>query len=68
MERVEFGVKGMTCDHCVMTVTRALKGVPGVKTATVSLAEEKARVTFDPAVATLEALKAAVSAAGYQPE
>ncbi|AEJ40974.1 Heavy metal transport/detoxification protein [Sulfobacillus acidophilus TPY] len=66
MERAEFGVKGMTCDHCVMTVTKALKGVEGVKLAEVSLAEERAKVTFDPTKASLEQLKEAVNQAGYQ--
>ena len=66
MERAEFGVKGMTCDHCVMTVTKALKGVEGVKLAEVSLAEERAKVTFDPTKASLEQLKEAVNQAGYK--
>lgn len=37
MERVELPVKGMTCHHCVMTVTQALKSVAGVRAAEVNL-------------------------------
>ncbi|SMC05332.1 Heavy-metal-associated domain-containing protein [Sulfobacillus thermosulfidooxidans DSM 9293] len=33
MERVELPVKGMTCHHCVMTVTQALNSVEGVRAA-----------------------------------
>lgn len=66
MERTEFSVKGMTCDNCVNSVTQALKQVDGVKAAQVTLAEEKARVTFDANVATAEQLKEAVRQAGYE--
>ncbi len=66
MERVEFTVKGMTCEHCVTAVTNALKAVQGVQAAEVNLAEEWARVTYDSAQTNIEALRAAVSDAGYQ--
>lgn len=68
MERVEFTVKGMTCNHCVMTVTHALKAVPGVKAADVKLDRELAKVTFDPSSTSTEDLKKAVIEAGYQVE
>lgn len=66
MERVTLSVQGMTCDHCVNTVTNALKGIDGVKVAKVTLAEEKADVTYDPAHTSEDQLKEAVKAAGYQ--
>jgi Cu+-exporting ATPase len=34
----------MTCASCVMRVEKALKKVPGVKSATVDLATESARI------------------------
>ncbi len=68
MERISLGVKGMTCNHCVMSVTNALKGVDGVKAATVSLEQETAKVTYDESKTSLEQLKQAVVDAGYQPE
>lgn len=58
-------VAGMTCHHCVMNVSEALEEVPGVKTVTVSLEEERAHVTYDTDVATLDALSRAIEAAGY---
>ena len=33
MKRVELPIEGMTCDHCVRTVTGALESVPGVRSA-----------------------------------
>ena len=44
---IELDVTGMTCDHCVRSVTNALKDVPGVADAVVSLEDKKATVTAD---------------------
>lgn len=66
MERTEFSVKGMTCDNCVNSVTQALKQVAGVKVAKVTLADEKAQVTYDPGATNVEELKEAVKNAGYE--
>lgn len=44
---IELDVTGMTCDHCVRSVTNALKDVPGVSDAVVSLEDKKATVTAD---------------------
>src|SRR4051794_16730698 len=60
---VEIPVEGMTCDHCVGTVRRALEGVPGVRSAAVDLAGKRAEVEaegVDPST-----LRRAVEAAGY---
>jgi P-type Cu+ transporter len=59
-------VRGMHCAACVGKVERALTSVPGVTEAVVNLATERARVTFDPARADVDALRAAVTAAGYE--
>jgi Cu+-exporting ATPase len=58
-------IEGMTCASCVTRVEKALRRVPGVQEASVNLATEKARVSFDPAVVALDQLKAAVERAGY---
>ncbi len=68
MERVELPIKGMTCHHCVMTVTQALKSVEGVRAAEVNLEGAWAKVTFDPTKASRTDLAQAVQAAGYQVE
>jgi copper chaperone len=38
-------IKGMSCDHCVMAVTRVLAGIDGIENVTVSL--KKGEATFD---------------------
>ena len=58
-------ISGMSCDHCVHHVTEALKGVPGVSAAKVSLKDDSAEVKHEETV-TREALKAAVVEAGYE--
>ena len=64
-EVVRLPVTGMTCDHCVGTVRRALEGVPGVQSAAVDLKAGRAEVVVDPRQADLSRLKQAVAAAGY---
>jgi copper chaperone CopZ len=61
---IELGVGGMTCDDCVQHVTAALKSVPGVRRAEVSLERRSATVEASPATPA-EALTAAVRASGY---
>ena len=68
-EQIELTVRGMTCGHCEMRVTKALTGVDGVRKAEVNREREQAIVTVDPkAGVTVESLVAAVEAAGYQAE
>lgn len=56
-------VGGMTCASCVSHVTKALRGVPGVRDVSVNLATERAEVHHDGVAAS--ALVAAVEEAGY---
>jgi len=63
-QTVELSIDGMTCASCVGRVERALNKVPGVKSVSVNLANERAHVELlgqvDP-----QALLDAVSKAGY---
>jgi Cu+-exporting ATPase len=54
----------MTCASCVGRVERALKAVPGVQTATVNLATERADITFGDR-ADPQAAVGAIESAGY---
>ncbi len=58
-------VAGMTCTNCANTVSRSLKRVEGVSNASVSYANERATVAYDPAVVKPDALIQAVENAGY---
>ena len=65
MTKVVFEIEGMSCNHCRMSVEKALKAVRGVASAEVSLTKKNAVVMFDEAVCALPELKAAVEDAGY---
>jgi Cu+-exporting ATPase len=62
---VTFPVTGMTCASCVRRIEKALNRVGGVQEASVNLATEKAKVVFDPTVASVDLMRAAVQKAGY---
>jgi len=64
---LDIGIGGMTCASCVMRVEKALKKVPGVQAATVNLATESARVSFEPSGQMEARLRRAVRDAGYEP-
>ncbi|KJK09664.1 MULTISPECIES: heavy metal translocating P-type ATPase [Pseudomonas] len=62
--RLSLPVEGMTCASCVGRVERALNAVPGVHSATVNLATERADLTFT-GVADPQAAVHAIERAGY---
>ena len=61
---IDLGIEGMTCAACVARVEKVLKRVPGVESAEVNLATNRARVHAGAGV-TLAALAEAVARAGY---
>jgi copper chaperone len=46
-QTIQLKIEGMTCDHCVRSVTNAVKDVPGVAEAKVSLETNSAVVEGD---------------------
>ncbi|MDK2806266.1 MAG: copper chaperone [Thermoanaerobacterium sp.] len=65
-ETVTIGVRGMSCNHCKMTVEKALKGLDGVSKATVDLDKANVTVTYDPKKVTIDDMKKAIIDAGYE--
>ncbi len=65
---LDVGIEGMTCASCVRRVEKAVAGVPGVLSASVNLASEKATVSLLPGVAGLAVVEAAIRKAGYVPQ
>ncbi|WP_304351211.1 heavy metal translocating P-type ATPase [Comamonas testosteroni] len=64
-QSVDLQVGGMTCASCVGRVERALKKVPGVQSAVVNLATERASVQLQGSV-DVSRLIAAIEKAGYE--
>ena len=66
-DTVTIGIAGMTCDHCVRTVERALRGLPGVKDVAVDREKALARVTYDDTKVNVPAMHDALLKNGYTP-
>jgi len=62
-QTIQLSIEGMTCDHCVHAVTRALEGVRGVRETKVSLADKSAVVEGEDV--DVQAAIDAVSEEGY---
>ncbi len=63
--RVALRVEGLSCASCVGRAEAALRGVPGVLSASVNLANETAQVEVLDGAAAPERLAAALTEAGY---
>ncbi len=66
MKNEKIAVHGMTCEHCVKTVTKAVSSLKGVESVNVSLKDKYADVTFDEGLTSIPAIKKAVEEAGYE--
>jgi copper chaperone len=64
-EHRTYTVTGMTCEHCVRSVTEEITKVPGVAAVDVDLASGRVLVTSDEPVDDA-AIVAAVDEAGYE--
>jgi copper ion binding protein len=62
MEKIK--IKGMSCNHCVMSVTKALGSLPGVKNLKVDLVKGEAAFENTQNISQAN-LKKAVEDAGY---
>lgn len=65
MNNTTLSIEGMSCNHCVRSVTEALKNVSGVTSAEVNLDAKEARVEHIAEVSP-QSLIEAVEEEGYQ--
>ena len=63
MNRMTLTIDGMSCAHCVRAVTEALRDVAGVRVEQVDVGS--ARLSYDPARTSTDAIRSAVEDAGY---
>ena len=66
METKTFNVSGMMCDACAGHVAKALSGLEGVQMADVSLQNNAATVTYDPAKVQVAQMVEVVAEEGYE--
>ncbi|KAG8385094.1 hypothetical protein BUALT_Bualt03G0005700 [Buddleja alternifolia] len=68
LRRIQVSVTGMTCAACSTSVESALMSLNGVVKASVALLQNKADVTFDPALVKDQEIKNAIEDAGFDAE
>jgi len=61
-------VTGMTCGHCVRSVSTAIGGLEGVRSADVQLETGRATIVYDEAKVTPRDMVGAVLEEGYMAE
>jgi len=66
--RTNLSLFGMHCSSCANIIERSLKKIPGVSSANVNFAAEKANVIYDESKVKTQDLIEAVSKAGYKAE
>lgn len=62
---IKLNVEGMTCNHCKMSVTKALTELEGVSKVEVHLQEGTVDVDYDETKVNVEELKEAIEDQGY---
>ena len=68
MAEIVLKIKGMSCQHCVVSISKALKDLKGVKDVKVSLEKGSAEVNYDDKLVTKTQMSEAVADAGYTVE
>lgn len=65
MESITLHVEGMSCNHCKMAVTNALKNLTGVGDVSVDLDTKQVVVKYQPTQVTVAAMREAIEEEGY---
>jgi copper chaperone len=64
MTEITLKIEGMSCQHCVMSVKKAVSGIKGVTSADVSIGV--ARIVFDESGTNRDEIAKAIQRAGYK--
>jgi copper chaperone len=59
-------VDGMTCDHCVETVTKAVNSLDGVRQVSVDLDKKQVSVDFDESQTDQDAISSKIIEVGFE--
>ncbi|MDN9010605.1 copper chaperone CopZ [Brevibacillus laterosporus] len=68
MENVVLRVQGMSCNHCVQAIEKAVGNLEGVASVKVRLSEAEVDVAYDSTKVTVEAIKETIDDQGYDVE
>lgn len=67
MEKIVVVAPDVSCQHCAMTIKRALGRVRGVQAVEVDVPTKKVSVDYDPAQVNSEAIEQVLTEEGYPP-
>lgn len=59
-------VEGMTCQHCVKTITDALNGLSGVYKVEVHLNKREVKIEYDEEITTLKQISSRIIDLGFE--
>ncbi|HWR22858.1 MAG TPA: copper ion binding protein [Feifaniaceae bacterium] len=65
MEKAVIKVDGMSCEHCVKTITKAVGALPGIAAVAVDLNAKTVTVDHDPGKTALEQIRLEIEDQGY---
>lgn len=65
MTKAILNVDGMSCEHCVKAIKKAVSALPGVSDVSVDLSAKTVAVDHDPAQSTLDKIKNEIEDQGY---
>ncbi|MDF3002111.1 MAG: copper ion binding protein [Bacillota bacterium] len=65
MEKTSIKVEGMSCEHCVKAITKAVRALPGIQEVAVDLKAGTVTVEHDSAQSPLEKIKSEIEEQGY---
>ncbi|MGG3875052.1 copper chaperone CopZ [Brevibacillus laterosporus] len=68
MKNVVLQVQGMSCNHCVQAIEKAVGNLEGVTSVKVRLSEAEVDVAYDSTKVTVEAIKETIDDQGYDVE
>jgi len=66
LKKAKVKIDGMSCQHCVKTVTDVMMGIDGVSQVKVNLKKGEARLKFERDRLDLESLETAIVTAGFE--
>lgn len=66
MAELILDVEGMTCNHCVQTVEKALTKLPGIERSLVDLEKGQVHIEYDANRVNEDKMKQAVEISGYR--
>lgn len=66
MANKKFKVEGMSCNHCVETIRKAVGVLAGVRNVSVDLEKKEVAIDYDERRTDLERVSATIAEAGFE--